>query len=91
MISRTNATPAGRGWTIVLALSIGAGIATAGGGCDTSKLETGYQYRRLGSSDAQRRAYYAPQYSREAAMAGAQSDSGDVSGMSRRRPGASQY
>jgi hypothetical protein len=59
-------------------------------GCDQSKLDTGYHYRPLGASDAQRRAYYAPEYSREAALAGQQRES-DVSNMSRRRPGTSQY
>ena len=69
----------------------GAGMAAATAGCDSSQLETGYRYRRLGASDNERRAYYAPEYSREAAMAGAQRESSDVSNMARRRPGASQY
>ena len=61
-------------------------------GCDSSQLDTGYQYRRLGASDSQRRAYYAPEYSREAAMAAqGQQQSGDPSNVGRRRPGTSQY
>lgn len=44
-------------------------FAAAAGGCGGGKLATGYQYRPLGASDTQRRAYYAPEYSREAAMA----------------------
>jgi hypothetical protein len=65
----------------------GAAVATTlliGVGCDSSQLETGYTPRRLSSSDAQRRAYYAPQYSREAAMAAQQqqqqgNDAGNMS------------
>ena len=38
-------------------------------GCGTGKLETGYQYRPLGASDAERKAYYSPRYSRAAAQA----------------------
>src|SRR5688572_8346468 len=55
----------------VLAAAL-AGAAAAAAGCDSSQLETGYRYRSLGASDNERRAYYAPEYSREAAMAGAQ-------------------
>lgn len=36
------------------------------GGCRSGKLETGYRYRPLGANEAQRRAFYAPEYSREA-------------------------
>jgi hypothetical protein len=70
---------------------LAAALAGAAMGCDSSQLETGYQYRRLGASDNERRAYYAPEYSREAAMAGAQRESSDVSNMAKRRPGSSQY
>jgi hypothetical protein len=60
-----------------------------GAGCGSSELETGYKPRTLSSSDAQRRAFYAPQYSREAAMAAQQQQqSGDASSLSRHRPGA---
>jgi hypothetical protein len=61
-----------------------------GAGCGSSELETGYKPRPLSSSDAQRRAFYAPQYSREAAMAAQQQQQqgGDAAGMSRHRPGA---
>jgi hypothetical protein len=41
----------------------------AGTGCGTGKLETGYQYRPLGASDAERKAYYSPRYTRAAAVA----------------------
>ena len=41
----------------------------AGMGCGTGKLETGYHYRPLGASDAERKAYYSPRYTRAAAMA----------------------
>ena len=34
------------------------------GGCDSS-LETGYQYHKLDSTDADRRSYYAPAFSPE--------------------------
>jgi hypothetical protein len=36
----------------------------ADGGCD-STLETGYQYHKLNSTDADRRSYYAPAFSPE--------------------------
>jgi hypothetical protein len=39
------------------------------GGCGTGKLETGYAYRPLGASDAERRAFYSPRYTRAAAIA----------------------
>ena len=38
-------------------------------GCESSRLETGYQPRPLNSSDTERRAYYSSRYSREAIMA----------------------
>ena len=44
-------------------------IPLAGIGCGTGKLETGYAYRPLGASDAERRAYYTPRYTRAAALA----------------------
>lgn len=40
-------------------------LACAGLGCG-GKLETGYRYRPLGESQAQRRAYYAGPFSPEA-------------------------
>ena len=38
-------------------------------GCESSRLETGYQPRPLNSSDTERRAYYSSRYSREAILA----------------------
>jgi hypothetical protein len=38
-------------------------------GCESSRLETGYQPRPLNSSDTERRAYYSSRYSREAIIA----------------------
>lgn len=51
-------------------LTIGVILATAcaGLGCG-GKLETGYRYRPLGESQAQRRAYYAGPFSPEARAA----------------------
>lgn len=43
-------------------------------GCGTSVTETGYEPRRLGMSDGQRRALYAPKYSVEQAQAQAERD-----------------
>jgi len=58
-------------------------------GCGSSELETGYKPRPLSASDAQRKAYYAPQYSREAAMAAQQQhQQGNDLGAARHRPGA---
>ena len=50
-----------------LIISVAAVVlaAGAGGGC-RSKLETGYEPRRLGASPAERRAYYAPRFTPEA-------------------------
>jgi len=44
-------------------------LSLTGLGCGTGKLETGYAYRPLGASDAERRAFYTPRYTRAAAMA----------------------
>ena len=72
----------------VLAAATGM-LMISGAGCGSSELETGYKPRLLSSSDAQRRAYYAPQYSREAAMAAQQQQGGaDSSSMAKHRPGA---
>jgi hypothetical protein len=38
-------------------------------GCGTGKLETGYQYRPLGASDAERKAFYTSRYTRAAVQA----------------------
>jgi hypothetical protein len=46
------------------------GLALAG--CGTSTTETGYEPHRLGLTDAQRRALYAPKYSVEQAQAQAE-------------------
>jgi hypothetical protein len=39
------------------------------GGCSSSKLETGYQPRRLGAGDAERKAFYSAKYTRAAVLA----------------------
>jgi hypothetical protein len=52
-------------------------------GCGTSVTETGYEPHRLGMSDGQRRALYAPKYSPEQAQAQAERDQ-----EARRKPGA---
>ena len=54
------------GTTLKLLLLLGSSLVM--GGC-SSKLETGYQPRPLGASDAERRGYYSPKYTRAAAMA----------------------
>jgi hypothetical protein len=43
-------------------------------GCWSTTTETGYEPRRLGMSEGQRKALYAPKYSPEAAQAQAESD-----------------
>jgi hypothetical protein len=58
-------------------------LAGIGGGCGTGVTETGYEPNRLGISDAQRKALYAPKYSVESAQAQAEAEQQD----SRRRPG----
>jgi hypothetical protein len=45
-----------------------AALVGAAGGCST-KTETGYEPHRLGMTDAQLRALYAPQFTKEAAAA----------------------
>lgn len=52
-------------------------------GCGSSVTDTGYEPRRLGMSDGQRRALYAPKYSPEQAQAQAERDQ-----EARRKPGA---
>jgi hypothetical protein len=56
--------------------------AAALAGCGSGATDTGYQPNRLGMSDAQRRALYAPKYSPEQAQAQAEHEA-----ESRRRPG----
>jgi hypothetical protein len=52
-------------------------------GCGSSVTETGYEPHRLGMSDGQRRALYAPRYSPEQAQAQAERDQD-----AKRKPGA---
>jgi hypothetical protein len=52
-------------------------------GCGTSVTETGYEPHRLGMSDGQRKALYAPKYSPEQAQAQAERDT-----EAKRKPGA---
>jgi hypothetical protein len=52
-------------------------------GCSGGATETGYEPRRLGLSDGQRRALYAPKYSPEQAQAQSERDQ-----EARRKPGA---
>lgn len=53
----------------LLAMIVSAMALAGMGGC-SSTLETGYEPESFGATDAQRRAYYAPAFSREAAAAG---------------------
>ena len=53
-------------------------------GCSGGATETGYEPRRLGLSDGQRRALYAPKYSPEQAQAQSERDQEAA----RRKPGA---
>jgi hypothetical protein len=55
----------------LLALTFAALAAT---GCGTGVTETGYTPNRLGMSDGQRKALYAPKYSPEAAQAAAEAE-----------------
>ncbi len=52
-----------------IGLLIFATLAAAIGGSCASKLETGYEPRRLGASPAERRAFYAPRFTPEARAA----------------------
>lgn len=54
--------------TLVLTLLMSLVLSPLAG-CRTDRLETGYVPNRLGSTDTQRRGYYAKPYSREAAEA----------------------
>ena len=49
-------------------------LAAVVSGCGTSNTETGYEPRRLGMGDAQRRGLYAPKYSIEQAKAQAEAE-----------------
>ncbi|MGH7214183.1 MAG: hypothetical protein ACREIT_05415 [Tepidisphaeraceae bacterium] len=51
-------------WKVVAGLGFGVGLSLSVG-C-ASKLETGYQPRRLGASENVRRAYYASPFTPEA-------------------------
>ena len=53
------------------------------GGCGSSTTETGYEPRKLGLSEAQRKGLYAPKYSQEQARAQAEREQD----MKSRRPG----
>lgn len=54
-----------------------------GVGCGTATTETGYEPRKLGLSEAQRKGLYAPQYSQEQARAQAEREQESKA----RRPG----
>jgi hypothetical protein len=47
---------------------------TIAAGCSSGVTETGYEPHRLGMSDGQRKALYAPKYSPEAAQAQSETD-----------------
>ena len=66
-----------------LAAAILMGAALTGGGCGSATTETGYEPRKLGLSEAQRKGLYAPQYSQEQAQAQAERERD----MKSRRPG----
>jgi hypothetical protein len=59
------------------------GAALVIGGCGSATTETGYEPRKLGLSEAQRKGLYAPQYSQEQARAQAEREQE----MKARRPG----
>ncbi len=62
------------------------GLLVVVGGCGPQATDTGYEPRRLGLSEAQRKALYAPRYSQERAQAdSAQGQPGAPSGG--RKPG----
>jgi hypothetical protein len=65
------------------------GLLLLGAGCGPDTTDTGYEPRRLGMSDAQRKALYAPQFSQEKAQAESaqQQGSGGAGGSGARRPG----
>ncbi len=75
---------------MLLAFTAVTAALVAGTGCGGSELETGYKPRPLTATDAQRKAYYAPQYSREAAMAAQQQhqQGNEVGTAGRHRAGA---
>lgn len=57
-------------------------------GCGPSVTDTGYEPHRLGMSDSQRKALYAPQYSPEKAQANSGQQQQGTSGTGSRRMGA---
>jgi len=56
-------------------------------GCGPSVTDTGYEPHRLGMSDSQRKALYAPQYSPEKAQANSGQQAGGAGAGSNRRIG----
>jgi hypothetical protein len=66
-----------------MAVAAVLGAALLVGGCGSSTTETGYEPRKLGLSEAQRKGLYAPQYSQEQAQAQAERQQE----MRSRRPG----
>jgi hypothetical protein len=57
-------------WTII---TLATALAGAVGGC-SNKLETGYEPRKLGASEAERRGFYAAPFTPEARAAQLQRD-----------------
>jgi hypothetical protein len=57
-------------------------------GCGPAVTDTGYEPHRLGMSDAQRKALYAPQYSPEKAQANSSQQQQPGAGTGSRRMGA---
>jgi hypothetical protein len=57
-------------------------------GCGPTVTDTGYEPHRLGMSDSQRKALYAPQYSPEKAQANSAQQQQGASGGGGRRVGA---
>jgi hypothetical protein len=56
------------------ALTALVALASLVGGCGSTTTETGYEPRKLGMGDAQRRGLYAAKYSPEQAKAQAEAD-----------------
>jgi hypothetical protein len=68
---------------ILAIAAVFSAVAWAGLGCGSSTTETGYEPNKLGLSDAQRKALYAPKYSQQQAQAQAEREAE----LKSRRPG----
>lgn len=71
---------------LVAALLVSLPLAGFLAGCESHRLETGYEYQPLNSSSVERRAFYADPYSLEARRAEAERQQAADSPLPRQQP-----